>query len=200
MSAPVLQIDRIDSSDERFGRAKRWEYEVFGQGNGYAGADDDAAGEMCHFRRWEQSSEFFVGLGGDEQPVGIARVLRATPDLGIDSFSTAYVAGQANLIYRDWQAFFATVSPNRVAELATHAVVASHRKTGVSEQLWRHLAQTLSSDGVRFVTVALATPLFDRYRSRFGDAIEQFADILPGYVGVDSVPAVIDLELLKPGA
>ncbi|MHC9292147.1 hypothetical protein ACRCUN_06740 [Mycobacterium sp. LTG2003] len=200
MSAPVLQIDRIDSSDERFGRAKRWEYQVFGKECGYAGGDDDAAGEMCHFRRWEQSSEFFVGLGGHEQPVGIARALRANPDLGIDSFSTAYVAAQANLIYRDWQAFFATVSSSRVAELATHAVVASHRKTGVSEQLWGYLAQTLSSGGVRYVTTALAAPLFERYQARMGDAIEQFGDILPGYLGVDSVPAVIDLEVLKPGA
>lgn len=200
MSAPVLQIDRIDSSDERFGRAKRWEYQVFGQANGFTGGDDDAVGEMCHFRRWDNSSEFFVGLGADEEPVGIARVLRVNPDLGIDSFSAAYVARQEKLIYRDWQAFFVTVSPNRVAELATHAVIASHRKTGVSEQLWGHLAQTLSSDGVRYVTAALPAPLFDRYRSRLGDAIEQFGDILSGYLGVDSVPAVVDLELLKAGA
>lgn len=195
MSAPVLQIDRIDSSDERFERAKRWEYQILGQENGYANDDDHAAGEMCHFRRWEQSSEFFVGFGDDEEPVGIMRVLRSDPQLGIDSFST--VSGPTQ-IDREWQAFFATVSPRRLAEVATQAVRAPHLETGVMEQLWNRVFDVLAVDGVRNVVVAPAEPLFERYRAVFGEAIEQFGETLPGHAGVGSVPAIVDLELVKP--
>ncbi|MGV0745009.1 GNAT family N-acetyltransferase [Mycolicibacterium sp. XJ870] len=196
MSAPVVQIDRIANTDERFGHAKRWEYQIFGLENGYTCRDDDAAEELCQLRRWEQSSEFFVARDSDDKPIGILRALRCDPDLGIDSFSAACAASRANLIYRDWQAFFATVSPIRVAELATCAVTPSRRKSGVAERLWQPLAQTLATDGVRYVTVALPEPLFDRYRATFGDAIEQFGDILPGYLVGDRVPAVVDLDLL----
>ncbi|MDV3124169.1 hypothetical protein M1247_04535 [Mycobacterium sp. 21AC1] len=206
MPTQVLQIDRIESTDERFASAKRWEYQIFGLENGYTTREDDAATEMCRYRRWEQSSEFFVGFDRDEQAVAILRALRCDPELGIDSFSTVCEAGAyplsalgpTNMIHRDWQAFFATVSPTRVVDLASHAVSRRHRKTGVMEQLWRQLCDTLTTDGVSYVTVALAVPLFNRYRTRFGEAVEQFGEVLPGYLGVDSVPAIVDLTLLEP--
>lgn len=67
MRRPTLQVDRIGATDARFQLAKRWEYEIFGLENGYTNGADDAAREMCQYRRWEASSEFYVGFSDPAQ-------------------------------------------------------------------------------------------------------------------------------------
>jgi hypothetical protein len=207
MNKPVLQVDRIGSTDSRFGAAKHWEYEIFGLENGYTNNTDDAAQEMCQYRRWDASSEFFVGFTDEAatHPVAILRALRWHPALGIDSFSTVFDAraypngrnADENMLFPKWQEFFASADPNTIAELATQAVRRSHRRTGVIEQIWSQFFTTLIADGVRYVTVALVIPLFNWYKMLIGDAISQIGLILPDYVGADSVPAIVDLDGLK---
>jgi len=208
MQKPTLQVERISAADPRFHLAKRWEYEIFGLENGYTHSTDDAVREMCQYRRWEASSEFFVGFtdAARAHPVAVLRALRFDPALGIDSFSTVCDARaytdqygvKENMLFREWQEFFATTSPNTIAELATQAVRRAHRTSGVIEQVWTQLFSTLAADDVRYVTVALVVPLFSWYQALIGDAISQIGLILPNYVGADSVPAIVDLHRLNP--
>jgi hypothetical protein len=208
----TLQVERIGADDHRFGIAKRWEYEIFGRENNYTSVEDDAVGEMCLYRSWEKSSEFFVGFAeddaagdGDGRPVAILRALRWNRELGIDSFSTVRDAraypdarlGPVNKLYPAWRTFFADAEPSAIAELATQAVRRTRRRTGVMEEVWRHFFATLTEDGVRYVTVALVVPLFHWYQMLIGDAIEQIGAVLPDYVGADSIPAIVDIEGLK---
>src|ERR1700751_1476301 len=128
MEKPTLQVERISAADPRFHLAKRWEYEVFGLENGYTNSSDDAIGEMCHYQRWEASSEFYVGFNDAARvhPVAVLRSLRWHPALGIDSFSTVCDARaysnqydvKENMLFREWQEFFSNTSPNTIAELA----------------------------------------------------------------------------------
>jgi hypothetical protein len=204
---PVLQVDRISTADSRFGAAKRWEYEIFGLENGYTNNTDDAAQEMCQYLRWDASSEFYVGFAdaAASHPVAILRALRWDPALGVDSFSTIYDARaypngrgpDENMLFPEWQKFFANADSNTIAELATQAVRRSHRRTGVIEQIWSQFFTTLAADGVRYVTVALVIPLFNWYKMLIGDAISQIGRVLPDYVGADSVPAIVELDGLK---
>lgn len=44
------------------------------------------------------------------------------------------------------------------------------------------------------MTVALVVPLFDWYQHLLPDRLHQIGDILPNYIGADSVPAVVDIS------
>jgi hypothetical protein len=101
------------------------------------------------------------------------------------------------MLFREWQEFFSNTSPNTIAELATQAVRRSRRTPGVIEQVWTQFFSTLAAEEVRYVTVALVVPLFSWYRTLIGDAISQIGQILPNYVGADSVPAIVDLHRLN---
>ncbi len=209
MQKPTLQVERISAADSRFQLAKRWEYEIFGLENGYTNTTDDAVREMCQYRRWEASSEFYVGFTNATRarahPVAVLRALRWDPAVGIDSFSTVCDARaypnqygvKENMLFREWQEFFSNTSPNTIAELATQAVRRAHRRRGLIEQVWTEFFSALAADDVRYVTVALVVPLFNWYQARIGDAISQIGLILPDYVGADSVPAVVDLHRLN---
>lgn len=193
-----LMVRRITFGDSDFGLAKAWEYEVFGRENDYTEPADDAAGEMVHYRRWERSSEFYVGFAADRaDPVAVLRALRWHPGLGHDSFSTlADLRATDTGLYPEWERRFDRIAPEAVAELATQAVRRSHRRLGAIDQLWAHFADRLTAEGVRYVTVALVVPLFEWYRLVFGPAITQIGALLPDYVGADSIPAVLDLHHL----
>lgn len=207
MQKVSLQVERIGAADPRFHLAKRWEYEIFGLENGYTDSSDDGMREMRHYRRWEASSEFYVGFADAARahPVAVLRALRWHPDLGIDSFSTVCDARaytnqddlKENLLFREWREFFSNTSPKTIAELATQAVRRSRRNPGVIEQVWTQFFSTLAAEEVRYVTVALVVPLFSWYRTLIGDAISQIGQILPNYVGADSVPAIVDLHRLN---
>ncbi|MCM6772533.1 hypothetical protein NDR87_00380 [Nocardia sp. CDC159] len=197
MSLPELTVRRIRPGDSAFARAKRWEYEVFGRENGYTCPADDAAGEMTHYRRWESSSEFYLGFAGSAaEPAVVLRALRADTALGLNSFSTLADLGDG--LDPPWARRFAATAPETVAELATQAVRRAHRGAGVMEQVWARFADELTAEGVRYLTVALVVPLFDWYRMVFGTAIDRIGPLLPDYIGADSIPAVIDLHRLLP--
>ena len=204
MTSALTRVDRLRADDERFGWAKTVEYEIFGAQNAFTSADDRAAGEMTHYRRWEQSSEFYVSF--DDQaphaPVAVLRALRWNPRLGLDSFSTLRDSRQfrapdgstRSFLHPTWDAFFANRDPRQIAELATQGVRKGRRRAGAMEQIWRAFFDDLVREGVELVTVALVVPLFEWYRELLGDRIHQIGDILPDYIGADSVPAVIDID------
>ncbi|MGO4613539.1 hypothetical protein AB4305_16695 [Nocardia sp. 2YAB30] len=206
MPEPQLRIERIRYTDSGFADAKRWEYEVFGRENTYTTAADDEAGEMLQYRRWEQSSEFYVGFGAEStgDPVAVLRALRWDSRLGLASFSTISdtrafprpAGGHADLLYPEWSRRLEQIRPDTVAELATQSVRRTHRRAGVIDQVWARFASCLAEEGVRYVTVALVVPLFEWYRLLFGEAISRIGQLLPDYVGADSIPAVIDLHAI----
>ncbi|MGH3724157.1 MAG: hypothetical protein ACRDUS_08500 [Mycobacterium sp.] len=204
MSNPLVRVERIRASDARFPWAKDVEYSIFGLENDFADNADIAAGEMVHYRAWERSSEIYVGFSAlsSEVPVGVLRSLRSDPELGFDSFSTLRDArnyrpagGPArNYLYPRWDSFFDGVAPERIAELATQGVRKKHRRAGMIEQIWQEFFGSLMAEGVQFVTVALVVPLFDWYHHLLPDRLHQIGDILPNYIGADSVPAVLDIN------
>lgn len=204
MSNQMDRVERIRASDGRFPWAKSVEYEIFGLENDYADESDIAALEMVHYRPWEKYSEIFVSFTDDapDKPVGVLRALRADPELGLDSFSTLHdgrnyaVGGDParNYIYPRWNSFFEGIAPQRVAELATQGVRKKYRRVGMIEQLWQAFFGSLAADGVEFVTVALVVPLFEWYSQLLSDRIQQIGDVMPLYIGADSVPAVVDIS------
>ncbi len=193
MNTELLRVDRVRPVDERFGWAKGVEYTIFGLENDYAGESDIAAGEMVHYRPWERSSEIFVGYTEDStEPVGVLRALRADADLGLDSFSTLHDG--RNFLYPQWNSFFGDIAPERIAELATQGVRKKHRRAGMIEQIWQTFFGSLAADGVDYVTVALVVPLFEWYSQLLPTRIHQIGEIMPDYIGADSVPAVVDIS------
>lgn len=203
MNNPVVRVERVPASDARFAWAKNVEFTIFGLENDFADDVDIAAGEMVHYRPWERSSEVYVGFTEEsrEHPVGVLRSLRHDPELGFDSFSTLRDArnfrvggGPAhNYLYPRWDSFFGEVAPERIAELATQGVRKKYRRAGMIEQIWQAFFGSLAADGVQFVTVALVVPLFDWYHHLLPQRLHQIGDILPNYIGADSVPAVLDI-------
>lgn len=201
MSANLDRVERVRAADARFPWAKHVEYTIFGVENDYADEADIAAAEMVHYRPWERSSEIFVGFGPDcaGEPVGVLRGLRHDPELGLDSFSTLRdVRGYSpdggtprNYLHPQWDEFFASVAPQRVAELATQGVRKRYRRAGMVEQIWSAFFESLRADGVDYVTVALVVPLFEWYNHLLPDRIHQIGEIMPDYIGADSVPAVV---------
>ncbi|WP_066902437.1 hypothetical protein [Mycolicibacterium houstonense] len=203
MNTRALRVDRVRPDDERFGWAKGVEYRIFGLENDYASESDIAAGEMVHYRPWERSSEIFVGFSEDsDEPVGVLRALRADTDLGLDSFSTlrdgrryAPAGGvPRNFLYPEWNSFFDDIAPERIAELATQGVRKKHRRVGMIEQIWQVFFGSLAADGVDYVTVALVVPLFEWYSQLLSTRIHQIGEVMPDYIGADSVPAVVDIS------
>ncbi|MEZ0362432.1 hypothetical protein ACAG26_01820 [Mycobacterium sp. pUA109] len=204
MTNQVARVERIPASDARFPWAKNVEYTIFGLENNFADESDIAAGEMVHYRAWERSSEMFVSFADDspDAPVGVLRALRWDPELGLNSFSTLRDArnypvdehSTRNFLYPQWRSFFDGVAGTRIAELATQGVRKRYRRAGMIEQIWQSFFGSLAADGVEFVTVALVVPLFDWYRQLLGDRIHQIGDVLPNYIGADSVPAVVDIS------
>ncbi|WP_078278394.1 hypothetical protein [Mycobacteroides franklinii] len=204
MSNQLVRVERVAATDARFGWAKNVEFSIFGLENDFADAVDIAAGEMVHYRPWERSSEIYVGFSAEspEHPVGVLRSLRHDPELGLASFSTlrdarSYRDGTKdarNYLYPHWDSFFGGVAPERIAELATQGVRKKHRRAGMIEQIWREFFGGLAAEGVQFVTVALVVPLFDWYQHLLPDRLHQIGDILPNYIGADSVPAVVDIS------
>lgn len=204
MADPLSRIDRLRPEDDRFSWAKKVEYEVFGLENDFADDRDRAAGEMTHYQRWDRSSEFYVGFGGmsSREPVAVLRALRWDPDLGLDSFSTLHDSrrflcpdgAERDFLRPPWSSFFHDVDPRRIAELATQGVRKSARRAGTMEQIWQSFFEDLSREGVELVTVALVVPLFEWYRQLLPDRIYQIGDVLPNYIGADSVPAVVDIS------
>ncbi len=204
MSNQLVRVERVAATDARFGWAKNVEFSIFGLENDFADAVDIAAGEMVHYRPWERSSEIYVGFSAEspEHPVGVLRSLRHDPELGLASFSTlrdarSYRDGTKdarNYLYPHWDSFFGGVAPERIAELATQGVRKKHRRAGMIEQIWREFFGGLAAEGVQFVTVALVVPLFDWYQHLLPDRLHQIGDILPNFIGADSVPAVVDIS------
>ncbi|MGV0804549.1 hypothetical protein [Mycolicibacterium setense] len=203
MSTELLRVDRVRPDDARFGWAKGVEYTIFGLENGWASESDIAAGEMVHYQQWERSSEIFVGISEDsDEPVGVLRALRADTELGLGSFSTlrdgrryAVAGGPArNFLYPEWNSFFEDIAPERIAELATQGVCKKRRRVGMIEQIWQAFFGSLAADGVDYVTVALVVPLFEWYSQLLSTRIHQIGEIMPDYIGADSVPAVIDIS------
>lgn len=199
----MTNVERVRASDARFAWAKEVEYSIFGLENDFADESDIAAGEMVHYRPWERSSEIFVSFAADvpDKPVAVLRTLRFDPALGLDSFSTlrdsrSYPTADAtrNHLYPQWDSFFETTAPERIAELATQAVSKPYRRAGMIERIWAEFFTSLAAEGVEFVTVALVVPLFEWYSLLLGDRIHQIGAVLPGYIGADSVPAVIDIS------
>ncbi|WP_078322376.1 hypothetical protein [Mycobacteroides chelonae] len=169
MSNPLVRVERVPADDARFAWAKNVEFTIFGLENDFAGDVDIAAGEMVHYRPWERSSEIYVGFTEEsrEHPVGVLRSLRYDPELGFGSFSTL----------RDARSFRGHGGP-----------------AGMIEQIWQAFFGALAADGVQFVTVALVVPLFDWYQHLLPHRLHQIGDILPDYIGADSVPAVLDIS------
>jgi hypothetical protein len=204
MNSELGRVERIRASDARFPWAKKVEYEIFGVENDYADRNDRAAGEMVHYRPWESSSEIFVSLPGGpaSEPIGVLRALRCDPALGQDSFSTLRDARNfpvgggrpRNVLYPEWNSFFARVAPEQIAELATQGVRKKHRQAGMVEQIWQAFFGGLAAEGVDYVTVALVVPLFEWYSRLLPDRIHQIGAVLPDYIGADSVPAVVDIS------
>ncbi|MBB4855799.1 hypothetical protein HNP40_003208 [Mycobacteroides chelonae] len=204
MSDQLARVERISAADARFAWAKNVEFSIFGLENDFADDIDIAAGEMVHYRPWERSSEIYVGFSGEssEPPVGVLRALRHDPELGLGSFSTlrdarnyCHGTGAArNYLYPQWDSFFDGVAPARIAELATQGVRKSHRRVGMIEQIWHEFFGALATEGVHFVTVALVVPLFEWYQHLLPERLHQIGDILPHYIGADSVPAVVDIS------
>lgn len=204
MSDHLARVERVPASDARFGWAKHVEFAIFGLENDFADEVDIAAGEMVHYRPWERSSEIYVGFSGEssEHPVAVLRSLRHDPELGLDSFSTLRDARNfrdgnktaRNYLYPQWDSFFGGVAPERVAELATQGVRKKHRRAGTIEQIWREFFGGLAAEGVQFVTVALVVPLFEWYQHLLPDRLHQVGEVLPNYIGADSVPAVVDIS------
>ncbi|MEU9806037.1 hypothetical protein [Mycobacterium sp. NPDC050853] len=204
MSNSLVRVERIRASDARFPWAKNVEYSIFGLENDFADDADLAAREMVHYRTWERSSEIYVGFSAQspEYPVGVLRSLRHDPELGLDSFSTLRDARNyrdggkvaRNYLYPQWDSFFDGIAAECIAELATQGVRKKQRRAGMIEQIWQEFFGSLATEGVRFVTVALVVPLFDWYHHLLPDRLHQIGDILPNYIGADSVPAVVDIS------
>jgi L-2,4-diaminobutyrate decarboxylase len=204
MTKKLLCVERVRASDARFSWAKNVEYTIFGAENNFASESDVVAGEMVHYRTWERASEIFVSfpVESPELPAGVLRALRYDPELGLDSFSTLrdgrnYPVDEGitrDFLYPRWSAFFDGIAPQRIAELATQGVRKKYRRAGMIEQIWQAFFGSLASEGVEFVTAALVVPLFEWYRLLLPDRIHQIGDILPNYIGADSVPVVIDIS------
>jgi L-2,4-diaminobutyrate decarboxylase len=204
MTQKLMCVERVRASDARFPWAKNVEYTIFGAENNFATESDVAAGEMMHYRTWERASEIFISFpaGSPELPAGVLRALRYDPELGLDSFSTLrdgrnYPVDEGvtrDFLYPRWSAFFDGVAPQRIAELATQGVRKKYRRAGMIEQIWQAFFGSLATEGVELVTAALVVPLFEWYRLLLPERIHQIGDILPNYIGADSVPVVIDIS------
>lgn len=204
MTNKLVRVERVRACDARFLWAKNIEFTIFGAENNFASESDVAAGEIVHYRTWERASEIFVGFSDEspEQPAAVLRALRYDPELGLDSFSTLrdgrnFLVDEdttSDFLYPRWSAFLDGIAPQRIAELATQGVRKKYRRAGMIEQIWQAFFGSLASEGVEFVTVALVVPLFEWYRMLLPERIHQIGDILPNYIGADSVPAVIDIS------
>lgn len=207
MECQVMRIERVRWCDPGFARARQLEYEIFGIANGFTTAEDVMAGEMIAYRDWERSSEFHVGycrdqVSGGERAIAVIRFLRHDLELGADSFSTLRDfrryrpdgGAQQNYLFPEWDAFFRSSDPAQIAELATQAVLPAYRGSGVIEQLWRNFIGLSAPDGVRIWTMALVEPLFRWYKALLPQALCAIGRMIPGYVGADSIPAMLRLD------
>ena len=203
----MMRIERVRWCDPGFARARRLEYEIFGIANGFTTAEDVMAGEMTAYRDWERSSEFHIGYCRDqvtqaERAVAVTRFLRHDAALGADSFSTLRDFRQyrpdggapRNYLFPEWDEFFLRSDPRQIAELATQAVLPACRGSGVIEQLWRNFIGISAPAGVRFWTMALVEPLFRWYKALLPEALCAIGRMIPGYIGADSIPAMVRLD------
>lgn len=201
------RIQRIAWGDPEFAKAKWLEFQIFGVANNFTTAADAEVEEMTVYRPWERSSEFYVAYRTDtqtreERPIAIARYLRHDSTMGIDSFSTlrdfrCYRARDGrtrNYLFSDWDTFFSEIDPHHIAELATQAVLPRYRRFGVMEAIWRRFARDSEDDGVRIWTMALVVPLFRWYKAMLPNALHAIGQLIPDYVGADSIPAMLALD------
>ena len=202
MTKHDLRFERFRYGDAGFATAKRLEYEIFGLANEFTSAEDDAAGEMTAYREWESGSEFHIAYKAGD-PVAVTRFLRYDAALGADSFSTlrdfrSYrpAAGEQpeNLLYPEWDEFFRAAPADTIAEMATQSVLLGHRGAGMIEQVWRRFIADSEPEGVRVWTMALVVPMFRWYKALLPQAVHQIGQLIPEYVGADSIPAMLDLS------
>jgi hypothetical protein len=202
---PGLSTRRIVWGDETFGAAKRAELQIFGVANGYASKDDVAAGEMLAYREWERTTEFHLAYATDDRQgdvIGVVRFLRYDPDLGFDSFSTIRDARSyappgrppATFLDPSWDRRLFRSDPASFAELATQAILRPGRRGGAVDHLWYSLIRVSQREGVTAWTMALVLPLFRVYKAMFPTAMHAIGEVLPDYIGADSVPALLRVD------
>jgi hypothetical protein len=202
MSDLPIRVERIRWGAAGFKAAKKCEFDIFGVSNRFVSSEDVGAGEMLVYRPYERFSEFHVAYREGDAPVGILRLIRYDPSRQLDSFSTlrdarAYSApGERARCYLspEWQSFFGSTDPATIAELATQAVLPEYRRRGMVEYLWESIVLACESDGVVMWTMALVVPLFRWYKAMFPNALHCIGELMPGYVGADSLPAMIQIS------
>jgi hypothetical protein len=199
-------VERVNWGEPGYAHARRAEFEIFGIPNRFATPDDIAAGEMLTYRQFERTSEFYLArmaenIGGDI--IGVVRLIRHDPALGVASFSTVRDArsyappgGGSPTCHSaaDWAVFFDQIEPYKIAELATQAILPAYRRRGAIEELWRPIIDICRSEGVEYWTVALTVPLFRWYSMMFPNALKPIGRTMLGYVGADSVPGILSIN------
>lgn len=199
------RVERVRWGDSAFQEAKKTEFQIFGVANAFVTPGDCAAGEMVFYRPYEKRTEFYLAYSRtapSSSPVAVIRFIRLDPARGHDSFSTlkdakSYCAkggGAACYLHSEWDAFFRATDPSTIAELATQAVEAGHRRRGTIEYLWDSLMDVSEQEGISLWTAALVVPMFRWYKRSFPHAIHAIGQVLPQYVGADSVPIVIRID------
>ena len=203
-----LSVSLVRHDDEAFADCLRHEFEVFGLANDYASSADLRAGRMTWYEPYDRSSEFYLARDERGTVTAISRLIRHDPARGIDSFSTV-VDGQSYAPYggaprcylhRVWRDRMARTDPATVAELATQAIVPNHRRFRGIDSLWRSMRHACRVEGVELWTMALVIPLFKFYKALVPSAIHAMGDVMPNYIGADSVPAVLLLDHPEVGA
>jgi hypothetical protein len=200
-----FDIERICASDPRFALAKRIEFELFGIHCRFATLDDIAKGEMLAYRPFEAASEFYVAWTVHDRlktAAGIIRLIRHVPSLGLDSFSTIHDARRyghppRSLLTPSWEARLASFEPSGMSELASQAIHPSMRRRGAIDELWLHIVDTCLAEGVTWWSAALTVPLFRFYHSMFPTALVAIGDLMPQYVGADSLPVLFHLDHIE---
>jgi hypothetical protein len=197
ISAGPINVQRIEAGEAGVRCALGWELEIFGIANDFADPTDVVAGRILAYDDIVGSSEFHVAFRNGE-PRGLIRLGRNDSAIGLDSFPTLRDGwrhpgpdGPRDHIHPAWTEFFTRVGSRKVADLTTQAVHPDERSLGVLKLLWASVVGTCFDEGVEYWTMALTEPLFAYYAQLFPGAVVAIGDVMPDYVGADSVPSAM---------
>lgn len=205
MKMPKLRVKRIAYKDPLFGAAKKAEFHLFGEANRFVSLDDVAAGEMLVYREYDEASEFYVAYDSRNEsmgPVGVIRSIRFDPRRGCESFSTLrdgrYYShgGSQPKCYIDeaWNSYFEGQHLSHISEIASQAILPSYRRPWAIEHIWDAMMDVSEREGVIMWIMAPIVPLFRSYKRSFPNAFQTIGQMMPQYVGADSVPAIVRLD------
>ena len=173
--------------------AKRAELEIFAASNGWATADDHAAGEVLDYRPYDERSEIFtVAPEGERTPIGVARLIWGSAEQGLDGFMTPKV----HELDPEWRWFLEQIGPTRIGEWGTLGVTTNDGEPLLA--LCSAMYRMSRARRVDYWLQSVTRPVFVGLRRRFRTPMVRIgADAV--VVGALSIPTLQSLEEMASG-